>query len=367
MNPPLRILYIDDDPAATRLAQKHLERSGFIVESAKDGASGVARVAEGGLDAVALDHVMPAQDGLATLAAIRALPVAPPVVYVTAINDGHVAVAALKAGAADYVFKDIGGEFLTLLATALEQAVAKLRLQKAKNEMEAEIRIARDRFQALAAEREVLLREVNHRVGNSLQLISSLLGIQESASQAEEARTALQQARQRVMAIAQLHKQLYASNDVASVSLSEYLETVVADLRRSSSDRITIALLLPDETIDVIPDHALAIGVTITELVLNALKHAYPAGEGPVRIELRAENSEWISIAVEDDGVGHRLGGAANGGLGQTIVSAMANKLGAEWGYDRNYAGTRATLRIRRSATAKVRAIPESDGAERAA
>ena len=367
MSPSLRILYIDDDPAATRLAQKHLERNGFIVESANDGESGVARVAQGDFDAVALDHVMPKQDGLATLAALRALPDAPPVVYVTATDDGHVAVAALKAGAADYVFKDIGGEFLTLLATALEQAVAKLRLQKAKKEMEAEIRIARDRFQALAAEREVLLREVNHRVGNSLQLISSLLGIQESASTAEEAKTALQQARQRVMAIAQLHKQLY-SNDVSSVSLNEYLHTVVSDLRRSSSDQITIVLLLPEETIEVTPDHALAIGVTITELVLNALKHAYPDGEGPVRIELRAAHSEWMSIIVEDDGVGRDgLDGAANTGLGKTIVSAMASKLDAEWGYDKDYPGTRATLRVRRRATAKDTAIPQSDSADRAA
>jgi two-component sensor histidine kinase len=367
MSPSLRVLYIDDDPAATRLAQKHLERSGFIVESANDGASGVARVAQGGLDAVALDHVMPKQDGLATLAAIRALPDAPPVVYVTATEDGHVAVAALKAGAADYVFKDIGGEFLTLLATALEQAVAKLRLQKAKKEMEAEIRIARDRFQALAAEREILLREVNHRVGNSLQLISSLLGIQESASRAEEARTALQQARQRVMAIAQLHKQLY-SNDLSSVSLNEYLHTVASDLRRSSSDQITIGLLLPEETIVVTPDHALAIGVTITELVLNALKHAYPDGEGSVRIELRAEGSERMSIIVEDDGVGRDgRDGAASSGLGQTIVSAMASKLDAEWGYDKDYPGTRAMLRIRRRATAKETATPESDSADQAA
>jgi two-component sensor histidine kinase len=360
MSPSLRVLYIDDDPAATRLAQKHLERSGFVVEVANDGASGVARVAQGGLDAVALDHFMPKQDGLATLAAIRALHDAPPVVYVTATDDGHVAVAALKAGAADYVFKDIGGEFLTLLATALEQAVAKLRLQRAKKEMEAEIRAARDRFQALAAEREVLLREVNHRVGNSLQLISSILGIQAAAAAHHEAKTALQQARQRVMAIAQLHKQLY-SNDVSSVSLKNYLETVVGDLRRSSSDRITIALLLPDETIEVIPDHALAIGIAITELVLNALKHAYPLGEGAIRIELRAENPEWMSIIVEDDGLGlDMFGGIVKAGLGQTIVSAMASKLEAEWGYDKDYPGTRATMRIQRSATA-------SDSAEEAA
>jgi len=368
MSPALRVLYIDDDPGATRLAQKHLERSGFIVETANDGASGVARVAQGGIDAVALDHFMPKQDGLATLAAIRALPDAPPVVYVTATNDGHVAVAALKAGAADYVFKDIGGEFLTLLATVLEQAVAKFRLQKAKKDMEAEIRIAHDRFQALAVEREVLLREVNHRVGNSLQLISSILGMQAFSASTDELRRALQQAQQRIMAIARLHKQLYASNAVGSVSLSEYLETVVGDLRQSSSDRITIALLLPDETIEVMTDHALAIGIAITELVLNALKHAYPVGEGAIRIEVRPENSEWISITVEDDGLGRDMfGGVARTGLGQTIVSAMASKLDAEWGYDKDYPGTRATLRMRRSTMAKETANPESDSADRAA
>jgi two-component sensor histidine kinase len=179
--------------------------------------------------------------------------------------------------------------------------------------------------QAPAAERELLLHEVSHRVGNSLQLISSLLGIQESASTTEEARMALQQARQRVMAIAQLHRQLYTSNDVASVSLNEYLGTVVGDLRRSSGDRIAVALTLPEETTDVIPDHALAIGVTITDLVLNAMKHAYPDGEGQVRIELRADHLEWMSVIVEHDGVGRDgLEGAANRGLGQTIVSAMA-------------------------------------------
>ena len=368
MTPSLRILYIDDDPGATRLAQKHLERSGFVVEVANDGASGVARVAQGGLDAVALDHFMPKQDGLATLAAIQALPDAPPVVYVTATEDGHVAVAALKAGAADYVFKDIGGEFLTLLARALEQAIAKFWLHKAKKEMEAEIRTARDRFQALAAEREVLLREVNHRVGNCLQLISSILGMQASASASDEARMSLQQAQRRVLAIARLHKQLYAANDVASVSLGEYLETVVGDLRRSSSDRITIALLLPEETVEVTPDRALAIGIAITELVLNALKHAYPLGEGAIRIQLRADHSPWISITVEDDGLGRDMfGGVAKPGLGQTLVSAMANKLEAEWGYDSEYPGTRATFRIMRSAMVKEAAISQSTSTQQVA
>ena len=96
-----RILYIDDDPGLCRLVQKDLERQGYVVEIATDGASGLARIAQGGIDVVALDHYMPNQDGLETLASIRNLAEPPPVIYVTAMQEGRVAVAALKAGAAD--------------------------------------------------------------------------------------------------------------------------------------------------------------------------------------------------------------------------------------------------------------------------
>src|SRR5436309_15043496 len=93
-----RILYIDDDPGLCRLVQKNLERQGYIVEIATDGASGVTRIAEGGIDVIALDHYMPNQDGLETLVCIRKLVNPPPVIYVTAMQEGRVAIAALKAG-----------------------------------------------------------------------------------------------------------------------------------------------------------------------------------------------------------------------------------------------------------------------------
>ena len=168
------------------------------------------------------------------------------------------------------------------------------------------------------------------------------------------------------MAIAQLHKQLY-SDDVSSVSLNDYLETVVGDLRRSASDEITIALRLPAEKVELTPDHALAIGITITELVLNALKHAYPDGKGPVRIELRAENAQWMSIVVEDDGVGRdRRYKAGNGGLDRPSsppwrASSTPN------GATTRRIPERVTLRIRRRAMEQQKASPAPESAERAA
>ena len=139
--PRTRILYIDDDPGLCRLVQKDLERRGYVVEIATDGASGVARTAQGGIDIIALDHYMPNQDGLETLASIRNLAEPPPVIYVTAMQEGRVAVAALKAGAADYIAKDVQGEFLPLLHTAIDAALDAVMLRRAKEAAEAESKL----------------------------------------------------------------------------------------------------------------------------------------------------------------------------------------------------------------------------------
>ena len=345
---PLRVLYIDDDPGLGRLVQKGLERLGYTVETVQDGGSGVERVMNGGIDVVALDHYMPGQDGLATLARLRALPDPPPVVYVTGTQESSVAVAALKAGASDYVVKTIGNEFIPLLNAAIEQAMHAVRLRRAKDAAEAEVRAARDRFEALAAERAMLMREVNHRVGNSLQIIAALLHLQASASGNEDVKSALAGANRRVMAVAQVHRRLYTSDDVQSVALDQYLKALVDDLRSSAEDDgVTHRLSLEAEPAEVDPDRAVAVGVVVTELVLNALKYAYPDGKGPIRVKLHNEPSGRILVVVEDDGVGRDAVPAAprtDKGLGRMIVKAMATKLDAEWGQDDAHKGMRVTF-----------------------
>ena len=136
--PHPRILYIDDDPGLCRLVQKDFERQGYFVEIATDGSTGIARIAQGGIDVVALDHYMPNKDGLETLAGLRDLVEPPPVIYVTAMQEGRVAVAALKAGAVDYVAKDVQGEFLVLLQRAVDAAFDAVLLRRAKESAESE-------------------------------------------------------------------------------------------------------------------------------------------------------------------------------------------------------------------------------------
>jgi two-component sensor histidine kinase len=346
------LLYIDDDAALARLVQRGLTRLGFTVEHAADGNTGLDRLAKGGIDVVALDQYMPGLDGLETLERIMALSDSPPVVFVTASQDSKIAVTALKAGAADYLVKDVQGEFIPLLHVAAEGALRQARLQKARDEAEAEVRASRDRFAALAAEREMLLREVNHRVGNSLQIIASLLHLQANSSNQEDVKAALTNAMGRVAAVAQVHRRLYTSHDLKSVLLNQYLDALLDDLRRSAEGNRMSRLTLKSVPVEIDPDRAVAVGIVVNELVMNAVKYAYPDCAGPIHVDLKVEGDD-IVLAIADDGVGlNATSDPRSTGMGQRIVSAMATKLEADVTPDPNHAGTRIVVRFARTKAA---------------
>jgi len=349
MNPATpTLLYIDDDAALARLVDRGLTRLGFRVVHATSGDHGLDRLKQGGIDVVALDQYMPGLDGLETLERIMAIPNAPPVVFVTAAQDSKIAVTALKAGAADYLVKDVHGDFIPLLQVAVDGALRQAQIRKARDDAEAEVHASRDRYAALAAEREVLLREVNHRVGNSLQIIASLLLLQANSSSQDDVKAALSNAVGRVAAVAQVHRRLYTSHDLKSVLLNQYLDALLEDLRRSAEGNRMSRLTLAAEPIEIDPDRAVAIGIIVNELVMNAVKYAYPDGAGPIHVDLHAEGDHLV-LAIADDGVG--LGVKANPrstGMGQRIVSAMATKLEASVERDPAHAGTRIVLRFRR-------------------
>ncbi|CCE01074.1 response regulator [Bradyrhizobium sp. STM 3809] len=345
--PAPTLLYIEDDAALARLVERGLKRLGITVEHAPDGSAGLERLQSGGIDVVALDQHMPGLDGLETLERIMALPEPPPVVFVTASQDSKIAVTALKAGAADYLVKDVQGEFIPLLQVAAEGALRQARLQRARDEAEAEVRASRDRYAALAAEREVLLREVNHRVGNSLQIIASLLHLQANSSAQDDVKAALTNAMGRVAAVAQVHRRLYTSQDLKSVLLNQYLDSLLDDLRRSAEGNRMSRLTLKAVPVEIDPDRAVAIGIVVNELVMNAVKYAYPDGPGPIHVELRLEGDDVV-LSIADNGVGlNATSDPRSTGMGQRIVSAMATKLDATVEPDPTHDGTRIVVRFR--------------------
>lgn len=342
-----RILYIDDDPGLARLVQRALEARGYVVEHALSGEEGLRRLGQGGIAMVALDHHMPDQTGLEVLPLIRALPEAPPVIYVTGSEDSRVAVAALKAGAVDYVWKDVQGHFRELLGEAIRTALEAERLRRAKEEADRQVREARERA-------EMLLREVNHRVANSLALVASMVAMQQRALAATTdplaARDALVETQNRISAIAGIHRRLYTSSDVSVVDMEAYLAGLLEELGAALNAEGRTHRLSLDAApgVSLPTDRAVSVGVIVTELVTNAFKYAYVDGmQGEVRVELHREPGApgALRLAVEDEGVGWTGEGPVRGtGLGTRIVRGMAANLGASVNYERVERGTRAVL-----------------------
>ena len=343
----VRVLYVDDDPGICRLVRRHLERTGFSVTVAHDAASGLALARSETFDAVALDHYMPGQDGLDVLADLLALPVAPPVIFVTAAEEPRIAVAALKEGAFDYVVKDVQGTFMEFLATSIRQSQEQLRLRREREAALTELHESRNRLEKLAEQQALLLREVNHRVANSLQLISSLIELQARRVPDPDAREMLKRAAERVEAVTLVHRRLYTSNDVHFVAMDQYLAGLLDELgRMAKTEERHIAITLAAEPLQVVTDKAVSIGLIVNELVTNALKYAYPDRDGEIRVGFSREG-EAIRLVVEDDGVGTPEGVAPKGsGLGTMIVNAMARSAQGTVEVDRSHAGTRILLTL---------------------
>ncbi|QTC86797.1 response regulator [Brevundimonas pondensis] len=339
MGAVIRLLYIDDDPGLSRLVQKELARHGYQVTCAPDADSGYQALQADQFDVCALDHYMPGREGLDVLPDILELPSPPPVVYVTGAQDGRIAVAALRAGAADYVIKDVSEDFTALLRSAVEDALLRRRLQRENEEAQEEVRLARDRAEAM-------LREVNHRVGNSLQLVSSFIALQLRQLSDEGARSALREAQVRIEAVAHVHRRLYTSSDLAKVAMDEYLAGLIEELAQSvGPDGDAPRLILTAEPMRVTTDQAVSLGVIVTELVTNAVKYAYAPGEGgEIRVRLEKADKERAILVVEDDGPGLGEGAPKGTGLGAKIVSAMAGGLRSAVEFDADHAGVRARL-----------------------
>ena len=344
---PAHLLYIDDDADLCQLVRRRMERRGYRVSLAHRGLDGVALAAREEVDVIAIDHYMPGQDGLTTLSQLLAADPPPPVVYVTGSDEISIAIAALKAGAVDYVVKSAGEDFTELLDSALRQALAQVDLKRDKERAEQALRTANERLEAIVSRQAVLIREVNHRVANSLQLVASLVQMQVNSVSDEAARNALRDTQHRIAAIMQIHRRLYTSDDVEQVDMQDYLHGLADELQQSvSASPKNRPIRLSVEPVKLKTDQAVSLGVVVAELVTNACKYAYaPDQPGEVRVSLRRLDDDTCRLAVEDDGPGLDESIAAQGtGLGRRVIAAMARSIGSEVIFDPAHKGARAVL-----------------------
>lgn len=198
---------------------------------------------------------------------------------------------------------------------------------------------------SLVQDNAVLLHEMQHRVANSLQIIASILMQSARKVQSEEARGHLSDAHQRVMSIATLQRQLAESVD-GSVRLAPYLAQLCESIGASmifDHKRLVIQTRIDDVTVS--SEVSVSLGLVITELVINALKHAFPDDRvGRVDVDYAVQPHGW-ALAVSDDGIGMPdEPDLAKAGLGTSIVQALAKQLDAEISVEDAGPGTRVML-----------------------
>jgi two-component sensor histidine kinase len=177
---------------------------------------------------------------------------------------------------------------------------------------------------------EALLQDTNHRIGNSLATVSSLLGLQLLRSSSTEVQSALESARARVHAIAAAHRRLRLGHDLETASTDEFLDAVLEDLATTvtSSDKITISGQI--DSIVIGARDATTLGILLSELVTNAIKHAFPhRNGGTIEVQLKRVN-DVPTLSVRDDGIGLpvQVPGTPENGLGSVIIKQLANQFG---------------------------------------
>lgn len=203
----------------------------------------------------------------------------------------------------------------------------------------------------LVRQKQVLLEEMRHRVANSLQIIASILLLKAGAVSSEETKGHLRDAHQRVMSIAVVQQYLHTTEGIDEIDVSTYLTKLCAGLASSmvaDSNPIAIDALADEGMIESAT--VVSLGLIVTELVINAIKYAFPGGRSGARIMVTYETNgpDW-KLAVSDNGVGQTFPTkkVADTGLGTTIVKALAKQLGA--GVDYSDTGPGLTIAVTRA------------------
>jgi PAS domain S-box-containing protein len=193
---------------------------------------------------------------------------------------------------------------------------------------------AENKLRETLAEKEMLLREVHHRVKNNLQVVSSLLNLQARATGDEELARAFEESQNRVQSMALIHEQLYESHNLSDVDFPEYIRQLASKLFRSyqvRTDRVRLETEISDVRIGV--DLAVPCGLILNELISNSLKYAFPKGrEGVIYVSVERMHDGSAVLTVSDDGVGlpSEIGFWNTKTLGLRLVRSLVRQLDGE-------------------------------------
>lgn len=212
----------------------------------------------------------------------------------------------------------------------------------------AELTSTNERLNQALTNSDLLLREVYHRVKNNMQIVDSILVMQTSALSDPAAKSALTSLRARVCALGLVHHQLMGSEDLQTFDVAIFLQELTANILDGGVSR-NVSIIVSADPLNVGLDFGIPLGLLVTELVTNSLKHAFPDGEGEVSVVLQRDTDATLNLVVSDNGTGYNVRAATSaaktGGLGSTIITALVGQLKGTMNI-RSENGTRAEIRL---------------------
>ncbi len=218
----------------------------------------------------------------------------------------------------------------------------------------AELSNANEQIKASLKEKEVLLREIHHRVKNNMQLLISLLRLQADKIEDKKYADMFKEGENRISSMSLIHEKLYQTQDFANINFGEHIKSLVDGLfvsHGADTNKVSLNIDIKDVSIDL--ENAIPCGLIINELVSNSLKYAFPQErEGEISIALRPFNEDEIELTVSDDGVGisEDLDIEKTDTMGLTLVKVLAeHQLDGKIDLDRT-GGTQFNIKFKRKA-----------------
>jgi two-component sensor histidine kinase len=215
----------------------------------------------------------------------------------------------------------------------VQRKTAELRRELFERQMaEKELLASDQQLRRSLAEKESLLKEIHHRVKNNLQIVASLLYLQEDCMEDTKGLEILRESQNRIKSMALIHEQLYGTADLAEIDFGRYVQGLTANLFDAYGiDPARIRLNVQADDIALGVETAVPCGLIINELVSNSLKHAFlPDASGTIDIVIRTLNAERIEVVVADNGIGlvEPLAGKEQKSLGLRLIDTMIAQLG---------------------------------------
>lgn len=344
---PINILLVDDRPENLLALTAVLKHPRYSLVPASSGWEAITLLAQREFAVILLDVQMPAMDGFETAhkiksdARFRCIPI----IFITAMSDDPQQVfRGYDSGAIDYLMKPFDEHLLkskvSVLADLYEKSAelkkeirererADAALRRIHLELEQRVKDRTASLEASLREKEVLLKEIHHRVKNNLQIISSLLSLQSDGISDPQMSGLFRESQNRIRSMALVHEELYGTKELSTIEMASYVRNLTSQLLLSMG-RLDVEVQMETGGISLNLNTAIPCGLILNELVSNALKHAFPNSRpGRVGITLKRLPDNMITLQVSDNGIGVKeLDVSSAESLGLRLVSLLARQLG---------------------------------------